>query len=57
MTGVIIATSLIHDGPAPHFVSVQLFDAMTSDPTKVVVPVAALPESSMKDELLCVSTV
>jgi len=55
VAGVAMALSLIHQGPAPAFLSSQLFDAMIGDPNKVCVPVSVLPATTMKQELELVS--
>ena len=51
VTGIILALSLVHEGPAPAFLAKQLFDAVIGDPDKVVVPLTAIPESAMKTDL------
>ena len=46
--GMAMAVSLVHEGPAPAFLSKELFAAITGDPTKVT----TLPEGPMKVDLM-----
>jgi len=55
VAGVAMALSLIHQGPAPAFLSSTLFDAVIGDPSKVCIPIADLPASTIKQELELVS--
>jgi len=57
VAGTVVAVALVNEGPAPAFFSTQLFEAIVGNPDKVSVPVAVLPESSMKDDLTRVSCI
>ena len=46
-----MAVSLVHGGPAPRFLSPQLYQALVCDPDKVTVPITLLPDSTMKTDL------
>jgi len=50
--GMAMAVSLVHEGPAPAFLSKELFAAVTGDPTKVTVELSTLPEGPMKADLI-----
>ncbi|XP_071959901.1 G2/M phase-specific E3 ubiquitin-protein ligase-like [Antedon mediterranea] len=52
LCGRIIATSLVHGGPGPHFIAPILFEAIVNGPEKVHVPLEALPPSEVKESLL-----
>ena len=51
VAGLAIAVSLVHGGPAPKFLSLPLFQAITGDPDKVIVPLDCVPDSSRKSKL------
>ena len=55
--GRILALSLIHDGPAPHFLSPVLFKALTDGPSSTQVTVDDLPVGEVKNSMLEVLTI
>jgi hypothetical protein len=55
VAGVVIALSLVCEGPAPRMLSDELYSAiLVEDPEKVAVSLDSLPESTMKTDLECV---
>ena len=52
LCGVAYAMSLVHEGPAPAFLSKQLFEALVGDVDRVEVPVSSLPDSDVKQQLM-----
>jgi len=54
VAGVAVALPLVFDGPAPAFLSKELFNALIGNPDRVHVPLQSLPESTFKDNLTAV---
>ena len=52
VAGLAIAVSIVHEGPAPSFMSKELYRAVVGDPATVTVPVESLPDVPMKTELI-----
>jgi len=55
VAGVVLAVSMVNEGPAPSFLAKELFQAMIGQPENVDVPLQSLPDSSMKQDLLQVN--
>ena len=55
VAGLALAVALVHEGPAPKFLSTELFQAIAGNADKVVVPVCSLADSDMKEDLESVS--
>jgi len=55
--GMAMAVSLVHEGPAPAFLSKSLFAAVTGDPARVTVELNTLPDGPMKADLIHVRRV
>lgn len=51
IAGLAIAASLVHGGPAPHFLSKSLYQALVSGPDNVDVDLHSMPECQAKREL------
>lgn len=56
VAGLVIALSLVLEGPSPHFLADELYYALVTDPVKVVVTLENVPESDKKMDLCKVST-
>ena len=58
--GLALAVSLVNEGPAPHFFSIKLFDALVFGPENVSFSLEDMPQCQLKDELqqvgCCTST-
>jgi len=54
VSGVAVARSVVLEGPAPAFLSQELFSALIGNPDRVHVPLQSLPDSTLKDNLTCV---
>jgi len=52
VAGVSMALSLVLEGPAPSFLSKELFAALTGKPDTVHVSIHSLPESTLTDDLI-----
>jgi len=55
MAGVAIAVSLVHDGPAPHCMSPDLYDSLVRGPQNVNVSLSDMPLSDLRQDLETVS--
>jgi len=55
VAGEAVSLSLVHGGPAPRFFSTELYSALVSSPDTVAVPVSALPDVALKEDLQAVS--
>jgi len=54
VAGVIIALSLLNEGPAPRFLSPILFEALIAGRDSVEISVNDLPDSPFKEDLQAV---
>ena len=57
VAGVVMALSMIHEGPAPSFLATELFQGLVGIPEHVHVSIDALPDCTTKDGLKQVSFV
>ena len=53
--GVAMAVSMVNEGPAPGFLSKELYKAIIGDADTVDIEISSLPDCTMKDDLLQVS--
>ena len=52
MCGKIMALSIIHEGPAPHFLSPVLYEALTLGPSATKATVDDMPACEVKNSML-----